>query len=39
LSAFDGESLLRFAERAFEAALLKLPPRLTRLEELGTRSL
>jgi len=32
LLRFSGVLLLRFAERAFEAALLKLPPRFTRLE-------
>ena len=31
LSWFVGVLLLRFAERAFVAALLKLPPRLTRV--------
>jgi hypothetical protein len=35
LSRFSGVLLLRFAERAFEAALLKLPPRFTRFEEPG----
>jgi hypothetical protein len=38
-SAFDGVSLLRFAERALTARLLKPPPRLTRLAEPGTRYL
>ena len=30
---FDGVLLLRFEESRFDALLLKLPPRITRLEE------
>ena len=39
LLRMDGALLLRFAERALHAALLKLPPRLTRFRALWARYL
>ena len=35
LLRLPGELLLRFADRTFRALLLKLPPRMTRLEPVG----